>query len=65
MSVKGRVIAQVVNRRLPTVAAWIRAHVRSCVICGGQSVTGAGFLRVLLFLMPIPTFIIYHPGLVQ
>jgi hypothetical protein len=29
------------------------SRVRSCGICGGQSVTGEGFLRVLLFPLPI------------
>jgi hypothetical protein len=50
---KGRAIAQAVSRRLPTAAARVRARVRSCGICGGQSGTGAGFLRVLRFPLPI------------
>jgi hypothetical protein len=50
---KGRAIAQEVSRRLPTAAARVRAQVRSCGICGGQSGTGACFLRVLRFLLPI------------
>jgi hypothetical protein len=50
---EGRIIAQAVNRRLPTAAARVRARVRSCGICGGQSGIGAGFLRVLLFSLPI------------
>jgi hypothetical protein len=45
----GRAIAQVVSRWLPTAAARFRAWVRSCGICGGQSCTGAGFIRVLRF----------------
>jgi hypothetical protein len=49
----GRSIAQAANRRLPTSAARVRARVRSCGICGGQSGTGAGFLRVLRFPSPI------------
>jgi hypothetical protein len=49
----GRAVAQAVSRRIPTAAARIRAHVKSCGFCGGQSGTGAGFLRVLQFLLPI------------
>jgi hypothetical protein len=41
-----RTIAQAVSRR-------VRTRVRSCGICGGRSGTGAGFLRVLRFPMPI------------
>jgi hypothetical protein len=41
--------------RLPTAAARVRVHVRSCGICGAQSDTGAGFLRVFRF--PLPTLI--------
>jgi hypothetical protein len=49
----GRVIAQAVSRWLPTVAAQVRTQVRSCGIRGGQSGTGAGFLRVLRSPLPI------------
>jgi hypothetical protein len=49
----GRAIAQAVSGRLPTAAAQVRARVRSCGIYGGQSGTGAGFLRVLPFPLPI------------
>jgi hypothetical protein len=50
---KGRAIAQAVSGRLPTAAARVRSQVRSCGICGGQSGTEAGFLRVLRFPLPI------------
>jgi hypothetical protein len=51
----GRSIAHAVSRRLPTAASRVRARVLSCGNCGGQSGTGAGFLRVLRF--PLPFFI--------
>jgi hypothetical protein len=50
---RGRAIAQAVCRRFPTAAARVRAQVRSCGICGGQSGTGAGFLLVLRYPLPI------------
>jgi hypothetical protein len=49
----GRAIAQAVSHWLPTVAARVRARVRSCGIYGGQSGTGAGFLQVVRFPLPI------------
>jgi hypothetical protein len=49
----GRAIAQVVSRWLPTAAARVRSQVRSCGICGGQSGTGASFLQVLRFPLPV------------
>jgi hypothetical protein len=49
----GRAIAQAVSIRFPTAAARVRSQVGSCGICGGQSGTGAGFLRVLRFPLPI------------
>jgi hypothetical protein len=50
---KGHVIAQAVSRRLPTAAARVPTHVRSRGIFGGHCGTGAGFLRVLRFPLPI------------
>jgi hypothetical protein len=50
-----RAIAQAVSRWLPTATARVRARVRSCRICGGQSGAGARFLRALRF--PLPIFI--------
>jgi hypothetical protein len=48
----GRAIAKAVSRQLPTVAARVRVQAARGV-CGGQSGTGAGFLRVLQFPLPI------------
>jgi hypothetical protein len=56
----GRAIAHEVSRQLPTAAAWVRARVRSCRICGGQSGTVAGFFRVLWFALPIRIPPIHH-----
>jgi hypothetical protein len=50
---RGRAIAQTVSRRLPTAAARVRAQVKSCGTCCEQNGTGAGFLRVLQFPLPI------------
>jgi hypothetical protein len=49
----GRAIAQAVSSRLPTAAARVRAQVRKFEICDLQSGTGAGFLRLLRFPLPI------------
>jgi hypothetical protein len=53
-SITGKVVPylKAVSRRHPT-AAWVRAQVRSCGICGGQSSTGVGFLQVLQFPLTI------------
>jgi hypothetical protein len=48
----GRAIAEAVSRWLPTAAARVQSRVWSSGICGGQSGVGAGFLRVLRFLLP-------------
>jgi hypothetical protein len=49
---QGRAVAQAVSRWLPTAAARVRVRA-ACEVCGGQSGTGAGFLRVLRFPLPI------------
>jgi hypothetical protein len=50
---QGRDTAQAVSHRLPTATAGVRARVKSSGICGGQSGTRAGFLRVVRFSLPI------------
>jgi hypothetical protein len=47
-----RAVAQAVSRWIPTAVARVRVRA-ACRICGGQSGTGAGFLRVLRFPLPI------------
>jgi hypothetical protein len=47
ISAVDRAVAQAVSRRLPIAAARLRAQVKICGICGGQSGTGAAFLRLL------------------
>jgi hypothetical protein len=69
--ISGRALAQTVSHWIPNAATRIRALVRSCGICCGQSGTGVGFLRVHCFPLPIhipriaPQIIIYHLGLVK
>jgi hypothetical protein len=49
---QGRAVAQAVGRWLPTAA--VRICVRAaCGVCGRQSGTGAGILRVIRFLLQI------------
>jgi hypothetical protein len=48
----GHAVAQADSRWLPTAAARVRVRA-ACGICGGQSGTGAGFLRVLRLPLPI------------
>jgi hypothetical protein len=50
---KGRALAQAVSFLLLTAAGRFRAQVKSCGVCSGQSSTGAGFLRVLRFPLPV------------
>jgi hypothetical protein len=59
----GRAVAQAVSRWLPTAAARVRVRA-ACGVCGGQRGTGAGFLRVLRFPLPIIPQISpsYSPG---
>ena len=46
---KGRAMAEAASRRPLTAEARVRSRVGPCGICGGQSGTGTGFLRVLRF----------------
>jgi hypothetical protein len=39
----GHAVAQAECRRLPTMAAWVRAQVRSCGVCRGQSDTSVSY----------------------
>jgi hypothetical protein len=48
----GRAVVQAVSRWLPTAAAQFRVRA-ACGVCVGQSGTGAGFLRILRFPLPI------------
>jgi hypothetical protein len=47
----GLAVAQAVSRWLPTAAVRVRVR-KACGVCGGQSGTGADFLRVLRFPLP-------------
>jgi hypothetical protein len=49
----GCAIVPAISRRLPTTAARVLSQVKSRGIFGGQSGTGAGFLQVLRFRLPI------------
>jgi hypothetical protein len=49
-----------VRRRPSTAAARDRSQARSCGICGGQNGTGAGFLRVLRFPLPMSFYQLLH-----
>jgi hypothetical protein len=63
----GRAVAQAVSRWLPTAAARVRVRA-ACGVCGGQSGTGAGFLQVFRFPLPIIHQFLHHhnhPGLAQ
>jgi hypothetical protein len=58
----GRAIAQAVSCWFPTAAARVRARVWSTGICGGQSVAGAGLLRVFQFPLPPNSPFSHSPG---
>jgi hypothetical protein len=64
----GSAVVQAVSRWLPTVAARIRVRA-TCGVCGGQTGTGAGFLRYFDFLCqsPFHQFLHHHnhPGRAQ
>jgi hypothetical protein len=45
----GRAIARAVSCLLPTLAAWVRAQLRSCGICSGLSSTGQVFAEYFDF----------------
>jgi hypothetical protein len=53
VSLRSKADSHAVSRRLPITAARVRAQIRSCGICGGQSGTGAGFLRILILPLPV------------
>jgi hypothetical protein len=55
----GRITAQAVSSWIPTASARVRGRVRSWGICGRQSGSGVGFLRVLRF--PLPIFSLITP----
>jgi hypothetical protein len=64
---KGCVMAQTVSRQPLTTEAQVHVWVSPCGICGGQSGTGAGLLRVRWFLPvsiipPWLFMLIYHLG---
>jgi hypothetical protein len=59
-SVFGHAIAQAVSRRVPKAATQVRAQVRSCGICGGQSGSETSFLLVLRFLCQLSLHWLLH-----
>jgi hypothetical protein len=51
--VEGSVTALAVSCWFPNTVVRVRTHIKSYGICGGRRYTGAGFLRSLLFPLPI------------
>jgi hypothetical protein len=58
----GHTVAQAVSRRLPTAAARVRARSRVMWDLWRTKVTGAGFLRVLRFPLPLIPLTASHPS---
>jgi hypothetical protein len=56
----GSAMAQAVSRWFSSASARIRIQVMSCEICGEKIGTGAGFLRVLPFPLPIIPRTVLH-----
>jgi hypothetical protein len=52
MLIASHAVAQSVSRRLTTMAARVRARIRSCGICSGENGAGASFIRILWFPLP-------------
>jgi hypothetical protein len=60
LRVHGCTTVQAVSRRFSTAVDRVRAQVRSCGICGGQSGTGAGFPKSFDFPYPFSFLRLLH-----